>query len=135
MDDRLAEMLDQQRWLMNNGLFTDAAQNNLYVYGFLVNKEVIGVEMDIKVETKNVHYTLYVKPRLISTLARYETLKSKTSLWALLRLRFLLKRYGNLNLKANLSSFVKDYCGPGWNVTIDIRKESEYHDSGESTTD
>lgn len=135
MDDRLAEMLDQQRWLMNNGLFTDAAQNNLYVYGFLVNKDIVGVEVDIKPETKGVHYILYVKPRLISTLAKYETLKSKTSLWSLLRLRFLLKRHGNLNLKTNLSSFVKDYCGPGWNVTMDIRKESEYHDSGEGTRD
>lgn len=124
----IEEMLDSDRWLMNNGLFSDSAKNNLYVYGFLVNKGVVGVEVSIDASTKTVSYLLYLQEKVVDAISKSHTLKERGSLWSLFLLRRLLKKHGNLNLKPLLEGFVKDYCGPQWNVTMEIRKESEFKD-------
>ena len=125
------ERLDNQRWLLNNGLITDEAKNNIYVYGTLVNKEVRAVEVDIDVESKKVNYKIYFDSSFLKAYKKFEELKNTDSLWGLIRLKLILRKYGNLSIEAILKSFVRDYCGPNWVVSHELRDIKEYVDGPE----
>lgn len=44
MDSKeLAQFLDQERWLINNGLLTDSVKNQLFFCGSIVHTEVQAV--------------------------------------------------------------------------------------------
>lgn len=128
MIENIPEHIDQQRWLMNNGLLTDEAQNNLYVYGTLVHNSVQAVEVAIDVSKRTIHYSLYAPMSTIKAFTKYSILKDSTSIFSLLRLRFLLKKYGNLNIGGILKSFIVDYCGPNWSVSFELKDIKDYKD-------
>ena len=126
--DNVNETLDQQRWLLNNGLFTDAVKDNLYLFGAVVHKDVVSLETVVDMNAKTIQYILYVKPSLIRYLYKYDKLLKSQSIFNMWRLKRLLKRQGNLNLLGMLDGFVKTLCGPAWQAKIDIKKDSEYVD-------
>jgi hypothetical protein len=128
------EILDQHRWLMNNGLINDLHKDTLYLYGTLVHKDVQAVELSIDVESKSLSYIIYVGTSLYKSYMTYQELRTTTTVFGLLRLKFLLKRMGNLNFMAILNSFVKDYCGPNWKVGLEI-KDFKYYEDGFKRTD
>lgn len=128
MNDNIYEHVDQHRWLLNNGLFTDQAKDTLYLYGAIVNKSVTAVELSVNSNTKNIKYTLFFSPSFLKDYNKYLMLKNTTSLLGMWRLKRLLKRNGNLELLKILSSFVKTYCGPTWSVDLDIKESSEYEE-------
>jgi hypothetical protein len=129
------ELLDQQRWLMNNGLFSDEAKNNIYVYGSLVNSNVSAVEVAIDVEKKVIAYKLYVSSKYLVALNKFNGIRFNAGFFALIRKYFLLKRYSNFDLLKVLKSFINDYCGPSWNVTMILIDEKEYQDEHSNEDD
>lgn len=129
------QYLDQQRWLMNNGLFTDSSKDTLFIYGSLVNKLITAVEVSIDADNKLVFYNLYTSPSLIKAYNKYQELKGSTSLWDMWHIKRLLKKHGNMEMGQILNSFVKAYCGPGWSADLSIKKSSEYEEQRSKTTD
>jgi hypothetical protein len=132
MDSKdLAQYVDQERWLLNNGLISDTAKNNLYLYGALTNMDIKAVELDIDFAQKIVYYQLYVSRRLLKKFNAYNRLSTATSLVGLWRLRKLLKKEGNLNFSGMLNRFVKDFCGPYWSANVSVRNFADYKDGFE----
>lgn len=135
MNNDVYEHVDQHRWLLNNGLFTDQTKDTLYLYGAIVNKNITAVEASINSNTKTIKYTLYAPTFLIRDYNRYKELKGASSIFGMWKLKRLLKRHGNLEFLKILSSFVKTYCGPAWSVDLEIKESSEYEDEGPTSND
>jgi len=125
---QVEEHLDHQRWLMNNGLLNDLHKDTLYLYGTLVHKDVQAIELNIDIEKKTLDYIIYISPKLFQSYKLYNELRTTDSIIGLWRLKRLLKKKGNLNFMAILSGFVKDYCGPKWNVKLEIKDFDGYED-------
>jgi hypothetical protein len=125
---QVEEHLDHQRWLMNNGLLNDLHKDTLYLYGTLVHKDVQAIELNIDIENKILDYVIYISPKLFKSYVLYSRLRNTDSIIGLWRLKRLLKKKGNLNFMAILSGFVKDYCGPKWNIKLEIKDFSDYED-------
>ena len=126
---QLAEYLDQQRWLMNNGLVPNSVENQLFFYGSIVHTEVQAVEVKIRPEIKNVDYTIYVDKDLIKRMEKYRKLSAATSLFGLWRFKRFLKKEGSLDFHSMLNSFVKDFCGPQWSAKVSVADFDKYVDS------
>jgi hypothetical protein len=109
-------------------MFTDNIKNNIYLFGSLVHKDVTNIEIFFKHEEKTITYILYVKKSLLNAISQYNTLKGSTKVVDLLKLRYLLHKQGNLELKKILEAFIKDYCGPNWKVTLDLLDTESYTD-------
>lgn len=129
------EILDQHRWLLNNGLFTDQTKDSLYLYGAIINQGITAVELSVDSNTKIIKYTLYAELSLLKDYNRYITLKNTDSIFGMWKLKRLLKRHGNLEFLKILSSFVKTYCGPAWSVDLELKESSEYEDQRPTPND
>jgi hypothetical protein len=127
--EQLAEYLDQQRWLMNNGLVPDSVKNQLFFYGSIVHTEVQAVEVKIRPEVKSVDYTIYIKKDLMDKIDTYKKLSSATSLLGLWRFKRFLKKEGTLDFHSLLNSFVRDFCGPQWVASVTTTDFDAYVDS------
>lgn len=118
--------IDNQRWLLNNGFINDLHKDNLYIYGSILHAGIMALDLDIDINNKNLHYTIYCDKKLIKALNKFNKLKNKNSILSLLRLKFLLSKNGNLNFHGILSRFIRDYCGPNWSLKLDLESYSEY---------
>jgi hypothetical protein len=125
----LEEYVDQRRWLLNNGLVTDDVKNQLFFCGSIVHKEVQAVEVQIEAEKKVVHYKVYVDKKLLNKIDKYHILSKSDSLFGLWRFKRMLKKEGSLDFQQVLNSFVKDFCGPQWSVTVNTVDFNNYVDS------
>ena len=125
---QVEEHLDHQRWLMNNGLLNDLHKDTLYLYGSLVHKDVRAVELNIQPENKTLEYIVYIDSGLFKSYQLYNELRTTSSIIGLWRLKRLLKKKGNLNFMAILSGFVKTYCGPKWNIKLEVKDFREYEE-------
>jgi len=120
----IQETIDNERWLMNNGLISDSAKNNIYVYAYLVNKGIVAAEVDIDVESKTIKYNLYVKSNLFKA---YNNYYNRTDSWfSLIKSAYYVRKHGNLNFKSLLNKFVKDYMGPSWKATLSVKESNLY---------
>jgi hypothetical protein len=126
---QLAEFIDQQRWLMNNGLISDSVKNQLFFCGSIVHKDVQAVELNINTDSKLVEYKIYVNQDLIQKIEKYKKLSTATSLFGLWRFKRLLKNEGSLDFQSILNKFVIDFCGSKWRTTVDILDFANYVDS------
>lgn len=127
MDSKeLEEFLDQQRWLLNNGLVTDSVKNQLFFCGSIVHSEVQAVELSIAPDEKRVDYTIYVSKNVIDKIALYKKLSTSTSLYGMWRFKRFLKKEGALDFPGMLTKFVTDFCGPKWSATATIVNFDEY---------
>jgi hypothetical protein len=135
MIDNIDQVVDQHRWLMNNGLFTDNMKDTLFLYGSIANKHITAVELTVNIEDKSIEYHLYAPNKLHVAYNKYNMLKTKKSLLAIWRIKRLLTKYGNLEISNILDSFVKTYCGPSWRTVVFLKKSSEYEDVPETTHD
>jgi hypothetical protein len=124
--EELLEYVDNQRWLMNCGLFSDSAKNQLFMYGSIAHRDVKAVELDIQVESKNVSYKIYVDKSLLKKIDKYHELSKATGFWGLRRFKKLLEKEGDLNFAKILGTFVKDYCGPKWSVDVEVLDFADY---------
>ena len=130
MDSKeLAEYVDQQRWLLNNGLVTDDVKNQLFFCGSIVHKDVQAVELHLEPDVKLVHYTVYVNSDLLKKISRYKELSQAKSLFGMWRFKRLLKKEGSLDFQMVLGKFVKDFCGPKWVTKVDMVDFDNYVDS------
>ena len=121
MDNQeLMAYIDNQRWLMNQGLFSQPAKNQLFVYGSIIHDDVRAVELDIDVENKEFKYKVYVPRTLLKKIQKYEKLSKSTGFWGLRSFKRFLEKEGDLNLKAILQGFILDYCGPSWSIDLEI---------------
>jgi hypothetical protein len=130
MDDtKLTELMDQQRWLLNNGLIPDSVKNQLFFYGSVVHPEVEAVEVKIHPENKLVEYTIYISRQLIAKISKYRTLSADKTLFGMWRFRRFLKKEGTLDFHAILSTFVADFCGPKWKTSVNTIDFGVYVDT------
>ena len=126
MDNNIASLIDHQRWLLNNGIVHDSVKNNLFMYGSIAHKDVIAVDMSIDVSKKSVSYSLFFSKKTKKVIELFNRLRGKDDLISLFRLKRLLKKHGNLDLFSILNNFIKDYCGPGWRVTVKVMDYDDY---------
>lgn len=129
--DEIKEHLDLQRWLINNNFINDLHKDNIFMYGALLHKEVKAVELSIAVETKTVHYTLYMPLKVLKKVDKMSRLSVSHSIIGLWRYKRMLKKEGSLNFTLMASRFIKDYLGPQWSAKVDI-KDVSYYDSAQS---
>jgi len=132
-EEKITEIMDHIRWTLNNGIVTDIVKNNLYMYGSLAHKDVKALEVAIDPSTKIVDYVIYGPESMLDTVTRYYSMRDKTGLFNLWRLRRLLKKQGNLDIDRILNGFVKDLCGPGWRATYKLKNISEYVENTDET--
>lgn len=125
-NNELADYIDNQRWLMNNGLLNDAAKNQLFVYGSIVHKEVQAVELHIDVATKKVSYEIYITKSLLNKIEKYKKLSTSKGFFDMWRFKRLLEKEGNLNFQHVLTRFVRDFCGPKWVTEVKIFDIEKY---------
>lgn len=129
MDNKeLSEYLDQQRWLMNNGLIPESVKNQLFFCGSIVHKEVQAVEVRMSPEKRLVDYKIYVPSKLIQKINKYNQLSTSTSIFGMWRFRRLIKKEGNLNFSMILNKFIKDFCGPKWVANVEVVDFENYSD-------
>lgn len=128
----IAQSMDSDRWLLNNGLVSDNVKNQLFFCGSIVHKDVQAVELKIRPESKLVDYIIYVSPELLEKIAKYNKLSTSKSVFGMWRFKRLLKQEGCLDLQKILNSFVTDYCGPKWIAKASIISFDSYVDSLEA---
>jgi len=135
--EKLAQQLDQQRWLLNNGLITDTVKDQLFFYGSIIHPDVQAVEVKLKIEEKCVDYVIYFNKKTLDKISKYNKLATSTSLYGLWRFKRFLKKEGTLNFHGMLDKFVKDFCGPSWSTKLTIVNFDVYVDNigVESETD
>jgi len=132
--DKIAELMDQERWLLNNGLITDSVKNQLFFYGSLIHKDTRALKVDINLEKKLVEYEIFLDKEVIDKIELYQRLQKRTDLIGMWRFRRMLKKESNLNFNSIINKFVKDYCGPKWSATVKVTDSSLYLDGDESAT-
>lgn len=134
-DKEIAELLDQERWLLNNGLMSDSAKNQLFFCGSIVHKDVQAVELEINAEQKLVNYKVYLPKNVVDKVNKYKILSAKKDLISLWRFKRLLKKEGNLNFQGILTKFVRDYCGVKWAATVEIFDFNDFNSGGDEGGD
>jgi hypothetical protein len=127
-DQGINDHIDQQRWLISNGLFNDMHKDNLYLFGALVHKEVQAVELNIDIDNKMINYQVYCSKRLIGVLTKYKELEHSDKLLDLWKLKRILKKEGNLNFSILINGMVKNFCGPKWVVTVEVKDVKDYEE-------
>jgi hypothetical protein len=130
MDSELAKYLDQNRWLINNGLWSDNFKNQLFMFGSIVNLEIAAVDVSIDSQNKKISYVLYGSSKLMKLQARHNSLtgaKSYIGLWLYKR---FLKKHGSFNFQGMLDRCVKDLCGPGWSAVAELKHIDQYSPDG-----
>ena len=125
-EEEIIRRIDQQRWLINNGLISDSLKNQLFFCGSIVHKEVQAIEMAFVPEQKRVDYVIYLPLKVLNQVEKYEKLSKSTSLIGLWRFKRMLKKNGVLDFSTLLNQFVKDFCGPKWTATVVLKNYSEY---------
>ncbi len=122
------EMIVLERWRLESGLVSQDLQNNLFMYGSIIHRDVIALEMDIIIEKKEIKYKVYCPKKVLKKVDTFNKLRGTTSLFGLWRLRRLLKKEGNLDLPKILNNFVKDLCGPKWSASLTLLPDTDYKD-------
>lgn len=125
----VTEIMDSDRWLLNNGLVSDNVKNQLFFCGSIVHKDIQAVEVKITPELKLVDYIIYAPPELIKKIVKYNKLSISKSLFGMWRFKRLLKHEGCLDFQKILNSFVTDYCGPKWVAKASVVSFDSYTDS------
>jgi len=125
-EEQISSYIDQQRWLLNNGIVSDGMKNQLFFYGSLVHKEVQAVELDIDVSERVMKYRIYVSDSLLSKMDKYKRLSTSTSLFGMWRFQRLLKSEGSLDFQSMLAKFVLDFCGPKWFTKVEVLSFDKY---------
>jgi len=122
----LLELIDQSRWLMNNGLANDVIKNQLMTYGAIAHPDIEAVELDINLETKYIKYTLFVNKKLLNKINKFKELSKSTGFWGLRKFKKMLIKEGNLHVDRILDKFIKDYCGQTWQTETILKDFAEY---------
>jgi hypothetical protein len=125
----LSEMLNTQRWLLNNNLVPDSVKNQLFFFGSIIHKDVQAVEVKIRPEKKCVDYIIYVPKDILRKIEQYKKLSATKSLFGLWRFRRFLKREGVLDFNAMMNSFVRDFCGLNWTAIVNVADFDAYTDT------
>jgi hypothetical protein len=127
--NELTKYVDQQRWLMNNGLVTDAVKNQLFFCGSIVHRSVQAVELQIEAESKSVVYKIYVNTDLLKKISKYKELSTSTTIFGRWQFKRLLAKEGSLDFQKVLNKFVTDFCGPKWSAQVEVIDFTQYVDT------
>ena len=128
-DKELVEYIDQQRWLLNNGLIPDSVKNQLFFYGSVLHKDVQAVEARILAEEKIVEYVVYFNKDMLDKISKYKELSTATSLFSMWRFKRFLQREGSLDFHSMLNQFVSEFCGPKWTTKLTLSNFDVYVDN------
>ena len=133
-EEKLLEYVDQQRWLLNNGLFNDSAKNQLFTYG-RIHEGTRAVEVNIAHEKKMVSYKIYVETYVLRDIKQYFKLSKSTSWFGLWRFKRFLQKNGTLDFQQMLDSCVKGFCGPRWKAEVQVFDIAAYKEGIEVEDD
>jgi len=125
----LDSIIDHERWMMNNGIFTGVSKDNLFAYGAIIHNDIEEVECDIEFENKTIKYTLYFKNGTYRAIDFLDKHKNANNIFDLLYFWYILKRKGSIDtdrITTMLNKFVKDYCGPKWQAIATIKNIRDY---------
>jgi hypothetical protein len=125
-DKELMEYVDQQRWLMNNGLISDSVKNQLFFCGSIIHKDVQAVELEIKPEIKLLNYTIYFNKDVLDKIKRYGELSTATSVFRMWQFKRFLKKEGSMDFQQILSKFVSDFLGTKWTTNVQVKNFADY---------
>ena len=115
----IGDFLDTEKWLMRFGMVSDAAKNDIYLYGYLIHPTLVNnVEVGIDCEKKLVKYEIWISKKLYKAHLSFLKLRYKEDLISLFRTWFLCKKYGRLNFNTILEKFISDRCGEEWKVEV-----------------
>lgn len=123
-----SDILDHQKWLINNNLINDQHKDNIYLFGAILHKDIEALDVDIDPTNKVIKYNIYANKNLHKLLNKYNKLRSKDNIIALWRLKRLLKKQGSLDFKRILEINIKKYCGQAWRVELEIDSIGNYKD-------
>lgn len=133
--NNVESLIDHHRWLMNNGVMHDSIKNQLFMYGSIVHRNVVAVDLAVDVAAKLVSYKIFVDVAVKGKVDKFFKLKESTSTFGLWKFKRFLKKEGNLDFHAILNSFVKDYCGRGWNATVETIDFNDYVEDYDEDSD
>lgn len=128
-NQKLAEFVDQQRWLLNNGLVPDSVKNQLFFCGSIVHKDVQAVEVKIHPEERIVEYIIFFRADVLKKVEKYKKLSTATSLFGMWQFKRFLKKEGSLDFQNMLNKFVSDFCGPSWTAKVQLSDFDVYVDN------
>lgn len=124
--EELTTEINQHKWLLNNGLVTSFMQNNLYTFGYLCCQGVQAAHVEIDTQNKKVLYTLYMTPKFLSIISKFEAVRTSKTLWGLWRTKRMLKKYGNLDARSVLQRYAGQLCGDKWTVEVKVADIATY---------
>ena len=124
--NKVAQLIDHKRWLLNNGLADNGIKNDLFMYGAICHPKVLAVNLDVDFLKKTVFYDLYFDETVLKRIEKFKALAENETIFNLWRLKRMVKKYGNLHVDQILHKFINDYAGPQWTSTINIHNVAGY---------
>lgn len=128
---RLDKIIDTHRWLMNNGFLNDIVKDQLMLFGAIVHTKILNVELTVDPDIKKISYVLYVSKSLLKKHKKYLQLRGQDGIWALWRFKRLYKKERNLDFAMLIERFIKDYLGPKWTSSVEVKDTAEYKEGYE----
>jgi hypothetical protein len=128
----LLQSIDLDRWLLNNGLISDKAKNELFACGSIVHKEVRAIDLRVMADKKLVEYDIYVPNTVLKKRDKYFKFYGSKRVLDMWRFKRLLLKEGCLDFQQILNAHVKNYCGPSWSTKVSVLSIDKYVDTIET---
>lgn len=127
------DLVDHQRWLINNGLANDMLKDNLYLFGIYLHPGIQDALVSIDFNDKVITYQIYVNKYLLNDFNKYKKLLASTGKLNTIRLKRLWRKHfenkkdpARLDIDTIINSHVKSLCGPNWSTSVKILPYSQY---------
>ena len=127
------DVINHQRWLINNGLANSMLNDNLYLFGIYLHPGIQEAIVSIVFEEKTIEYKLYVTKELLKDFHKYKELLTKTGKWNAIKLKRLWKKHSNnkndparIDIDAVIATHVKTLCGHNWNAKVELKPMDQF---------
>jgi len=127
------DIIDHQRWLINNGFANDLLKDNLYLFGIYLHPGIREALVAINFPEKTVEYRIYTTKELYKDFYKYKRLQNSTSKWSMFRLKRLWRKHfenktdpARLDIDVIINSHVKELCGHNWSTKVDFFPVNQY---------
>jgi hypothetical protein len=104
---------------------TGTSQTLLYACAAMAHPSVRAVSMSVDVESKLIAYELEIDSKTFKLMDKIVRLAAKGSIIGLWRLRRIVRKHGNLDIRSLVYNEAMKILGNDWRVKVDIRDEAE----------
>lgn len=113
-------------WLLNLGVVSEHAEQNLLLYGYIACPGILNVELLVDVDKLNIKYAV-VLDRKANFLHRLQLrLASKRTLIRKIMFLLFLKWFGSYDPAVRIARCVRDYAGPTWKTQVEVVSAKRY---------